>query len=89
MRTAPHCSKDDDMGRGKQAPERMIDKALRSLRLQRIPVKQRAAGPGHYARLVDEVLLTDEEIVALYRDDRLTRWGLTEYVRATKGGRTR
>lgn len=65
---------------------RMLEKALRSLRLQRIEVRP---GPGHaegggYAHRVEGLLLTDEQIVDLYKKNRLTRWGLQEFSKATK-----
>lgn len=66
--------------------ERMIDKAIRSLRLQRIPIKCAGEARHDRAQLVDGVLLTNAEIVDLYRRNRLTRWGIREHAKAAGKG---
>jgi len=87
----PHCgTRVWARGKGhmkRESPgERMIDKAMRSLRLQRILLKPAAQGQGGHARIVNGVLLTDAEIVALYRSNRLTRWGIREHAKAAVQG---
>jgi hypothetical protein len=66
----------------------LIDEAMRSSRLQRIPLEPPAPGPGGHARIVDGVILTNAEIVELYRSNRLMRWGIREHAKASgKDGR--
>lgn len=62
-------------------PESMLNKALRSLRVQRISVKAIAMGADGPAHRVDGILLTDAQIVDLYKANRLTEWGLQEFAR--------
>jgi hypothetical protein len=64
-----------------EKPESMLDKALRILRVQRISVKTVSMGAEGPARRVDGVLLTDAQIVDLYKANRLTEWGLQEFAK--------
>jgi hypothetical protein len=72
------------MARSDQRHASILEKALRSLRLQRIAVRPGQAGSGPYAHQVGGFLLTDEQIVDLYKKNRLTRWGLQEFSKAVK-----
>jgi hypothetical protein len=58
--------------------------AFRSLRVQRIEVRPGNAGSRGYAHSIEDLLLTDEQIVDPYEKNRLTRWGLQEFSKAAK-----
>jgi hypothetical protein len=64
------------MAKSDQPHASMLEKALRSLRVQRIEVRPGKAGPRSYAHRIEDLLLTDEQIVDPYEKNRLTRWGL-------------
>jgi hypothetical protein len=72
------------MAKSDQSNASMLEKALRSLRLQRMEVRPGKAGPRGYTHRIEDLLLANEEIVDLYRKNRLTRWGLQEFSKAAK-----